>query len=96
MIMDKIPAGLVPSSGSFIFTEDTIPAALQREHTLAPGHWGVLHVFEGSIRFVDLGDRRRASGYRPRPHHHSPRGPTPSGCGEPTAQSGRLLSGSRC
>ena len=54
MIMDKIPAGLVPSSGSFIFTEDTIPAALQREHTLAPGHWGVLHVFEGSIRFVDL------------------------------------------
>ena len=54
MVIDRIPDGLVPSSGSLNFTADTIPDALQREHALGTGHWGVLHVFEGSLRFVDL------------------------------------------
>ena len=36
------------------FTEDTLPAALQAEHTLATGHWAVLNVLEGSLRFVNL------------------------------------------
>ena len=54
MDFDRLPPGLVPSSSSLIFTANTIPDAIQREHTLAAGHWGVLHVFEGSIRFVDL------------------------------------------
>lgn len=52
-LRDRIPPGLLPSSGSLNFTRDTIPDALQREHTLAAGHWGVLHVFRGCIRFVD-------------------------------------------
>lgn len=54
MASDRLPPGLAPSSGSLNFTEDTVPDALQQEHTLAPGRWGVLHVFEGSVRFVDL------------------------------------------
>ena len=55
MAIDRIPPGLIPSSGSHTFTEDSIPDALQKEHKLAAGHWGVLHVFEGSLNFVDIG-----------------------------------------
>ena len=63
MATDRLPPGLAPSSGSLNFTEDTVPDALQQEHTLAPGRWGVLHVFEGSVRFVNLetGDERDVS-----------------------------------
>ena len=63
MAIDRIPPGLIPSSGSNTFTEDTIPEALQKEHKLAAGHWGVLHVFEGSLRFTDLasGEQRTVS-----------------------------------
>ena len=60
MKVDRIPPGLVPAGDSLNFTRETIPEALQREHTLAPSHWGVLHVLDGSILFVDLttGDER--------------------------------------
>ena len=63
MEVDRIPPGLVPVGSSLDFTQDTIPDALQREHALAPGRWGVLHVLEGSILFVDLttGDERLAA-----------------------------------
>ena len=63
MAVDRIPSGLIPSSGSIAFTNDTIPDALQKEHKLAAGHWGVLHVFEGSLNFVDIGsgDQRTVS-----------------------------------
>ena len=54
VVIDRIPTGLVPSSGSLNFTETTIPNALQRKHELGAGHWGVLHVFEGSLRFANL------------------------------------------
>ena len=63
MAIDRIPPGLIPSSGSHTFTEDTIPEALQKEHKLAAGHWGVLHVFEGSLNFVAIasGEQRTVS-----------------------------------
>ena len=54
MARGKLPPGLIPSGGSLNFTESTIPEALQRQHALAPGRWGVLHVLEGSLRFVDM------------------------------------------
>lgn len=54
MAIDRIPPDLIPSTGSHVFTQDTIPDALKREHQLAAGHWGVLHVFEGSLKFVDI------------------------------------------
>ena len=54
MVIDKMPAGLIPSGNSPVFTEITIPGALQREHKLAAGNWGILRVIEGSVRFVDL------------------------------------------
>ena len=54
MEYEELPAGLVPSGGTPEFTESTIPEALQREHALGPGRWGVLQVLEGSLRFVDM------------------------------------------
>ena len=51
---ERLPQGLLPSSGSLIFTEETIPDALQAEHRLAAGRWGVLHLFGGSLRYLDL------------------------------------------
>ena len=54
MTIDRLPSGLVPSGRSLEFTSDTLPEALQREHKLGDGRWGVLHVFEGSLVFVDL------------------------------------------
>ena len=53
--MTSQPAdGLSPSRSSPVFTQDTLPTALQAEHILAPGHWAVLNVIEGSLRFVNL------------------------------------------
>ena len=54
MAKQRLPAGLVPSGGSLNFVEDTVPDAFKSEHQLADGRWGVLHVFEGSIQFVNL------------------------------------------
>lgn len=54
MVDDGLPERLVPSGASLVFDENTIPDALQRRHALAADRWGVLHVFEGSLSFVDL------------------------------------------
>ena len=54
MTLEGMPSGLVPSGSSPEFTHDTLPAALQREHALGEGRWGILHVLEGSLVFVDL------------------------------------------
>ena len=51
---DHLPDGLIPSASSPVFTHETLPGALQAEHTLAPGHWAVLNVLEGTLRFVNL------------------------------------------
>ena len=47
----RLPRNVVPASGTMNFTADTIPAPLTREHALAANHWGVLHIFQGTIRF---------------------------------------------
>ena len=51
---NQLPETLVPSGASRVFTQDTLPAALQAKHTLAPGHWGVLNMLGGSLRFVNI------------------------------------------
>ncbi len=60
---NRLPEGLLPGGTSPVFTHDTLPAALQAEHTLAPGHWAALNVLEGSLRFVNLdtGEKRLIS-----------------------------------
>jgi tellurite resistance-related uncharacterized protein/hemoglobin-like flavoprotein len=54
MVVDRIPPGLLPSSSSPVFTHETAPDALKRQHMLGRGHWGVLHVLRGHLGFVDL------------------------------------------
>ena len=54
MSFDKLPTGLNPAGGTPTFTQESVPGALREEHTLGPGHWGVLHLFEGSLRFLNL------------------------------------------
>lgn len=49
-----LPDDLIPGHTSPVFTQDTLPDAFQAEHTLAPGHWAVLNVLEGSLRFANL------------------------------------------
>ena len=49
-----LPDDLIPGHASPVFTQDTLPDALRSEHTLAPGHWAVLNVLEGSLRFANL------------------------------------------
>jgi len=51
---DEVPDGLVQKGGSPIFTEDSLPSALLEEHSLAEGRWGLLHLLEGNVIFVQL------------------------------------------
>ena len=55
-----ISAGLVAVTGN---AWGSVAGALVDGAFLAPGRWGVLHVFEGSLRFVDLatGEERTLS-----------------------------------
>ena len=54
MTIEGMPSGVVPAGASLEFTRDTLPDALQREHALGDGRWGVLRVFEGNLVYVDL------------------------------------------
>ncbi len=54
MTKRRLPDNVVPSGGSLNFTTDTIPEPFEMEHQLAKGRWGVLHVFEGLVQYVEL------------------------------------------
>lgn len=49
-----LPRNVVPASGTINFTADTIPVPLTREHALSAGHWGILHIFQGTLRFETI------------------------------------------
>ena len=57
MTDNRLPPGLVATSGSLIFTEDTIPEALGESHALAPGRWGILHIFRAQAIVMDMKGR---------------------------------------
>jgi tellurite resistance-related uncharacterized protein len=40
-----------PYKRTAIFDENTLPAALRREHRTKPGVWGVIRVLEGRLRY---------------------------------------------
>jgi tellurite resistance-related uncharacterized protein len=46
-----LPAGMAPYRRTPVFDQDTIPAALRREHRTASGVWGLITVVEGRLRF---------------------------------------------
>jgi tellurite methyltransferase len=48
----ELPAHFEPYRQSPVFTQDTVPAALQKNHTTRHGVWGKIHVLEGRLRYV--------------------------------------------
>jgi tellurite resistance-related uncharacterized protein len=51
---DGLAGGLIASGSSPVFDRDSLPDALQREHSLAENFWAVLCVLAGSVQFEDL------------------------------------------
>ena len=49
--MIQFPPGLVAYSRSPEFDQDTLPAALQRDHNTKPGVWALIHVIEGKLLY---------------------------------------------
>lgn len=47
----EFPEGLVAYRKTAIFMADSVPKGLLKDHSLAPGHWGLLHVLEGQLRY---------------------------------------------
>lgn len=56
--MKMLPAHLNPQQRTDIFTNDTIPKGLLRDHQLKAGTWGKIEVLKGklSLRFVNEED----------------------------------------
>jgi tellurite resistance-related uncharacterized protein len=48
---DALPDGLRAYKRTAEFDQDTLPAALRREHRTKPGVWAVIHVIEGRLRY---------------------------------------------
>ncbi len=49
-----LPEGLIQKGNSKMFTKETVPDALFHEHSLNAERWGLLHLHEGRVVFVDL------------------------------------------
>lgn len=49
--MKTIPDSVTHYKSSAVFTQDTVPAALQRGHTTAAGVWGRITILEGSLLY---------------------------------------------
>jgi tellurite resistance-related uncharacterized protein len=77
------PSSAVPYKRTAVFDENTLPAALRREHRTKPGVWGVIRVLDGRLRYQVLDppsdvilERGHAGLVRPdEPHLVKPIGP---------------------
>jgi tellurite resistance-related uncharacterized protein len=49
--MDGLPSDLVAYRRSPEFDQNTLPAALQRQHSTKPGVWALIHVVEGKLLY---------------------------------------------
>lgn len=49
--MKTIPDTAQHYKSSPVFTQDSVPAALQRSHTTAAGVWGRITILEGSLLY---------------------------------------------
>lgn len=48
---EKLPDGLEAYRRTDEFTEQTLPAALRRNHSTKAGVWALIHVLEGRLRY---------------------------------------------
>lgn len=56
-----LPVGVQPYKRTATFTETTTPAALLGDHSTKAGVWGLIHVEEGSLRYLITDERRPLS-----------------------------------
>jgi tellurite resistance-related uncharacterized protein len=49
--MKTIPDTVTHYKSTAVFTEDSVPAAIQRGHTTAAGVWGRIRILEGSLLY---------------------------------------------
>jgi|GEM_PF-248718 len=54
----ELPAGLEPYRQTDVFTEDSIPAGLRKDHCTKSGVWGLIQVAEGRLRYCVTDPRR--------------------------------------
>ncbi|MEM1200338.1 MAG: DUF1971 domain-containing protein [Pseudomonadota bacterium] len=50
--MKELPEGLTPYRRTPVFTEETVPAGLLRDHQTKAGVWGVIEVSAGRLRYT--------------------------------------------
>lgn len=46
-----LPSDVESYSGTKIFTEETLPAGLRKDHSTKAGVWALIHVLEGKLRY---------------------------------------------
>jgi tellurite resistance-related uncharacterized protein len=59
--MTQLPAGLEAYKRTPIFTEQSVPAGLLKDHSTKDGTWGMIHVEEGCLTYVITDPRRPQS-----------------------------------
>lgn len=47
----ELPDGFVPYKHTSVFTEETVPAGLRKDHSTKTGVWGKIRVEEGKLRY---------------------------------------------
>ena len=47
--MTPLPDGLRPYKRTPVFTAETVPPGLLRDHATKPGVWGLIHVVSGEV-----------------------------------------------
>ena len=57
----SLPSGLQSYKRTATFTEGTTPAALISDHSTKAEVWGLIHVEEGSLRYLVTDSRRQPS-----------------------------------
>jgi len=50
----RLPPGVSLCGSSRTFSRESLPAALQQDHSLRAGRWGLFRLLEGTVTFVDL------------------------------------------
>lgn len=65
--MRRLPASAEAYRKTPVFTEDSIPAGLTRDHSTKAGVWGLIHVTSGALRlsFADGAPAERLVPGRP-------------------------------
>ena len=75
--MNALPSGLAAYKRTPVFTEETVPAGLLKDHSTKDGTWGLIYVEEGCLRYFVTDQARPPSSV-----DIKPRGP--AGVVEPT------------